>query len=155
MDTCPVAEQARYPASRPQLRPGGRVCRLPPLLELDAEEVGAAQSEAQRYGGILGMTVFAGVAISMSSGLPGLLLAAAAEYYSARSLWIYIVGAVVIGSFAGLPFSSDAKISLIGAALGPVAGVVYWYLAGRSAGSWRTPNASSEAAPSLPIDLAR
>lgn len=90
----------------------------------------------------LGLLMVVSVAFSI---LPAAALILVAEVFGWRRLWTYLIGAVLIASLImlmTLDWPRDVSVvvlgipaSLIASAL--LAGLVYWLIAGRHAGSWR------------------
>ena len=97
--------------------------------------------------------VLLGVGFIFISGfalLPAMIIAAVTEAFSIRSVLAYAVGGGLVGlaCYLGLvPFDTDTlrfegivrRHLEIMTGAGIVAGVVYWMIAGRNAGAWRTP----------------
>jgi hypothetical protein len=82
--------------------------------------------------------------------LPATIVAIITEAFSIRSLLVYAVGGALVGAacYLGLvPFDPDTmqfdgiirRHLEIMTGAGIVAGLVYWMIAGRNAGAWRTP----------------
>ena len=82
--------------------------------------------------------------------LPAMLVAAITEAFYSRSVLAYAVGGALVGAacYLGLiPFDPDTmrfdgivrRHLEIMTGAGIVAGLVYWMIAGRNAGAWRTP----------------
>jgi len=95
------------------------------------------------------MVALSAVFFSLYAMVPAMLMIAFAEGFRLRSVLFYCLAgaALALGSAYGwdlrLPLSPDDDLGGRGveimAAVGIVGGFVYWALAGRSAGAWRTP----------------
>jgi hypothetical protein len=102
------------------------------------------------------MVGMSAVFFSLYAMLPAMVIIALAEGFRLRSVLFYaLAGAVVaLGSAYGweleflrhLGHDPGARRVEIAAAVGIVAGFVYWALAGRNAGAWRKPVGGSEPA---------
>jgi hypothetical protein len=103
------------------------------------------------------------VVVTVTTAIPTLLIAAAAEIYRLRSMVLFALAGVLVATIARgeivlltsvlklpgdrhiRPFPSrllphsllDAIVFAGFAATGAIAGLVYWRIAGRNAGSWR------------------
>ena len=90
-----------------------------------------------------------GFVVSIKALLPAVLLIALAEYFAIRSVLFYAVagGAGLVALYHGLGLAErDVLVGRdleIMAGAGIAAGFVYWAIAGRKAGGWRRPEASS------------
>lgn len=94
--------------------------------------------------------------------LPALIIVVLTEAFSIRSVLAYAVGGAIVGAacYLGLVPFDTTTMQFIGiehrhlevmTGAGIVAGLVYWLMAGRRAGAWRSvPAPSREAAPSQP-----
>jgi hypothetical protein len=108
--------------------------------------------------------VLVGVGFIFISGfalLPAMIIAAITEAFSIRSALAYAVGGALVGlaCYLGLvPFDPETlrfegivrRYLEIMTGAGIVAGLVYWMIAGRTAGAWRTPRRRTPAPPPLP-----
>ena len=92
--------------------------------------------------------LFLVTAAVMLSAVPMLLIVVLAEAFSWRSLFVYATPAALLGAVVYLIFSPRTiggldQIGWIETALftlsGAVAGLIYWAIAGRKAGAWRSP----------------
>jgi hypothetical protein len=104
------------------------------------------------------------VAVSLVSGfalLPAMIVVAITEAFYVRGALTYAVGGGVVGlaCYLGLvPFDTETlrfegivrRHLEIMTGAGIVAGVVYWMVAGRSAGAWREPPRPLRRLPPLP-----
>jgi hypothetical protein len=86
--------------------------------------------------------------------LPALVLIAIAETFDIRSIFYYAIGGGAIGAFAF--YGSNISVALenttdmppvmfglqLAVAAGIIGGFVYWLVAGRNAGRWKSPLAS-------------
>jgi len=90
-----------------------------------------------------------GFVVSLKALLPAVVLIALTESFAIRSVLFYAVagGAGLVGLYHGLGLAAhDVLVGRdleIMAGAGIAAGFVYWALAGRKAGCWREPDASS------------
>jgi len=110
--------------------------------------------------------VMIGVGFIFISGfalLPAMIIAAVTEAFSIRSALAYAVGGALVGlaCYLGLvPFDPETlrfegivrRHLEIMTGAGIVAGLVYWMIAGRTAGAWRQPRRPSPSPPPLPAD---
>ncbi len=99
------------------------------------------------------VNVIVGLGFIFISGfalLPALIVAAITEAFNIRSLLVYAVGGALVGAacYLGLiPFDPETmrfdgiirRHLEIMTGAGIVAGLVYWMIAGRTAGAWRVP----------------
>ena len=92
--------------------------------------------ESMAFVAVLG---FAGIVIGVSASIPSAVLILIAEYFGIRSLWYYAAIAVVAGLVLTRVFIDEPWMLLVGAALGVICGATYWAIAGRKAGSLKTP----------------
>jgi hypothetical protein len=93
-------------------------------------------SESFAFVAIIG---FAGIVIGMFATIPSVVMISIAEYFGIRSLWYYAAIAVVVGVVLARVFVNETWMLLVGAGLGVVCGATYWAIAGRKAGSLKTP----------------
>jgi hypothetical protein len=93
-------------------------------------------SESMAFVAIMG---FAGIIIGMFATIPSAVLIMIAEYFGIRSLWYYAAIAFVAGLVLSRVFVNETWMLLVGAGLGVVCGATYWAIAGRKAGSLKTP----------------
>jgi hypothetical protein len=95
--------------------------------------------------------------------LPAMIIAAVTEAFSIRSALAYAVGGALVGlaCYLGLvPFDPETlrfegivrRHLEIMTGAGIIAGLVYWMIAGRTAGAWRQPLRPSPSPPPLPAD---
>jgi hypothetical protein len=93
--------------------------------------------------------------------LPALVVVLITEAFYIRSVLAYAVGGAIVGAacYLGLvPFDPDTlqfdgivrRHLEIMTGAGIVAGLIYWMIAGRSAGAWREPRAPLRPPPPLP-----
>jgi len=93
--------------------------------------------------------------------LPAMLVVAITEAFYIRSVLAYAVGGGLVGlaCYLGLVPFDPATLRFDGVVrrhleimtgAGIVAGLVYWMIAGRNAGAWRTPRRQSPPLPPLP-----
>ncbi|MGJ4940883.1 hypothetical protein ACQR1W_09950 [Bradyrhizobium sp. HKCCYLS1011] len=98
--------------------------------------------------------------------IPAMLIALITEAFSIRSVLAYAIGGGVVGlaCYLGLvPFDPDTfrfegivrRHLEIMTGAGIVGGLVYWLIAGRSAGLWREPPAGTPPPPPLPSGSVR
>ena len=104
---------------------------------------------------------FGFIFISGFALLPALIIALITEAFSIRSSLAYAVGGALVGlaCYLGLvPFDPEAlhfegivrRHLEIMTGAGIVAGIVYWMIAGRSAGDWRQPRRRQPSPPPMP-----
>ncbi len=103
---------------------------------LAIEVTSLTSSESIAFVAIMG---FAGIIIGMFATIPSVVLIMIAEYFGIRSLWYYAAIAVVAGVVLARVFVNETWMLLVGAFLGVACGAVYWAIAGRKAGSLKTP----------------
>jgi hypothetical protein len=93
--------------------------------------------------------------------VPAMLVVAITEAFYIRSALTYAVGGALVGlaCYLGLvPFDSDQlhfqgivrRHLEIMTGAGIVAGVIYWMIAGRNAGAWRSPRPPTRLPPPMP-----
>ena len=106
---------------------------------------------------------FGFIFISGFALLPAMIIAAVTEAFSIRSALAYAVGGALVGlaCYLGLvPFDPETlrfegivrRHLEIMTGAGIIAGLVYWMIAGRTAGAWRQPLRPSPSPPPLPAD---
>ena len=94
------------------------------------------------------MIGFGFIFISGFALLPVMIVALVTEAFAVRSLLFYVVGGALVGAACYLslvPFDTDTmafhgiirREMEVMTGAGIVAGLVYWLIAGRNAGSWR------------------
>ncbi|WP_407149681.1 hypothetical protein [Bradyrhizobium sp. ORS 86] len=104
---------------------------------------------------------FGFIFISGFALLPALIIVLITEAFSIRSVLAYAVGGALVGAacYLGLvPFDPDTmqfhgivhRHMEIMTGAGIVAGLVYWLIAGRTAGAWREPPRPLRPPPPLP-----
>jgi hypothetical protein len=104
---------------------------------------------------------FGFIFISGFALLPAAIIALITEAFSIRSVLAYAIGGAVVGVACYLslvPFDTDTwrfdgivrRHMEIMTGAGIVAGVVYWMIAGRTAGAWREPRRRLPPPPPLP-----
>jgi hypothetical protein len=109
---------------------------------------------------ILAVTIgLSAVVFSLYAMLPTIVIVAVAEGFRLRSVLFYTLAGAALA--LGLTYGWDLRLlrggdddlggrgAEIMAAVGIVAGFVYWALAGRSAGAWRRPPTAVNAAGSV------
>lgn len=114
------------------------------------------------------INVIVGIGFIFISGfalLPAMLIAVITEAFHIRSVLVYAVGGALVGAacYLGLiPFDPDTmrfdgiirRHLEIMTGAGIVAGIVYWMIAGRNAGAWRTlPRGPRQPPPPVPSSL--
>ena len=112
------------------------------------------------------INVVIGVGFIFISGfalLPAMIVAAITEAFLIRSVLAYAIGGALVGAacYLGLiPFDTETmrfdgiirRHLEIMTGAGIAAGVVYWMIAGRNAGAWRTPSPRRQPPP-VPSNL--
>jgi hypothetical protein len=112
------------------------------------------------------VNVIVGIGFIFISGfalLPAMLVAAITEAFYIRSVLAYAIGGALVGAccYLGLiPFDPETmrfdgiirRHLEIMTGAGIAAGVVYWMIAGRNAGAWRTPSPRRQPPP-VPSNL--
>ncbi|MCC8984743.1 hypothetical protein [Bradyrhizobium acaciae] len=104
---------------------------------------------------------FGFIFISGFALLPALIVVLITEAFYIRSVLAYAVGGAIVGAacyFGLVPFDPDMmqfhgivrRHMEIMTGAGIVAGLVYWLIAGRTAGAWREPRRPLSPAPPLP-----
>ena len=94
------------------------------------------------------IATFGFIFISGFALLPVMIVALVTEAFAVRSLLFYVVGGALVGAACYLslvPFDTDTmafhgiirREMEVMTGAGIVAGLVYWLIAGRNAGSWR------------------
>lgn len=94
------------------------------------------------------MTGFGFIFVSGFALLPAVIMALVTEAFSIRSILFYALGGALFGLGVYLAFTQfdPSQMTFVGAdrreleimtGAGIVAGLVYWLIAGRSAGAWR------------------
>jgi hypothetical protein len=82
---------------------------------------------------------FIALMIAAYAAAPSLAAILLGEFKPVRSVRYYVVAGTIIGT--GLPLvlmgRSDAFLPIVGLCFGPVAGAIYWWIAGRRAGVWK------------------
>jgi hypothetical protein len=124
----------------------------------DFSDLGAGPTDLGVFQILVG---FGFIFISGFALLPAVIIALVTEAFSIRSLLAYAVGGALVGLACYLslvPFDTDTlhfegimrRHLEIMTGAGIVAGVVYWMVAGRSAGAWRDPPRPLLPPPPLP-----
>ena len=72
--------------------------------------------------------------IGMYAALPALVAVVIGEVRAIRHRLYYIVAATLIGMALPVVVGLDRWYILVGLGFGPVAGLIYWFVAGRNAG---------------------
>ena len=96
------------------------------------------------------LVAFGFIFVSGFALLPAAIIALLTEAFSIRSVLAYAIGGAVVGAACYLslvPFDTDTwhfngvvrRHMEIMTGAGIVAGLIYWMVAGRNAGAWRTP----------------
>ena len=81
-----------------------------------------------------GIIAFAIVLIGIYAAAPALVTVAIGEVASIRRRLYYIAAATLIGMVLPVLVGLDHWYILVGLGFGPVAGMIYWVIAGRNAG---------------------
>ena len=109
---------------------------------------------------------FGFIFISGFALLPALLVVLITEAFNIRSVLAYALGGALVGlaCYLGLiPFDPQTmrfdgivhRHLEIMTGAGIVAGLIYWLIAGRNAGAWRTPRGQRRQPPPVPSNLRR
>src|SRR6516164_11463738 len=128
------------------------------VLFPELSDLGAGPIDQGALDVVLG---FGFIFISGFALLPALIIAAITEAFSIRSSLAYAIGGGLVGlaCYLGLvPFDPDTmrfegivqRHLEIMTGAGIVAGLVYWMIAGRTAGAWREPQRRLKSPPPLP-----
>jgi hypothetical protein len=72
--------------------------------------------------------------VSIFAALPAALVVSLGEFRSWRMWWYYAIAGSAIGATLGKMFAPPEWFLWLGLGFGPVSGLVYWVVAGRSAG---------------------
>jgi hypothetical protein len=81
-----------------------------------------------------GLIAFAIVMIGIYAALPAFLFVAVGEAMALQFRLYYIAAACLIGMVLPVVVDLNHWYVLLGLGFGPVAGMIYWYIAGRRAG---------------------
>jgi len=128
------------------------------VLFPELSDIGAEPVDQSAFDIVLG---FGFIFISGFALLPAMIIALITEAFNIRSALAYAVGGGLVGlaCYLGLvPFDTDTlrfegivqRHLEIMTGAGIVAGIVYWMIAGRSAGAWREPPRPLKPPPPLP-----
>jgi hypothetical protein len=93
---------------------------------------GSSGYDAQTGGIAFGLVITMFVAIFAVA--PASLVIAVCEFKSWRDWWYYAIAGAVIGLILGKVFSPPHWFAWLGLAFGPVSGLIYWGIVGRTAG---------------------
>jgi hypothetical protein len=104
-----------------------------------ATAVTSTVDEAMAFVAILG---FAGIIITIFATIPSVIMIMIAEHFGIRSLWYYAAIAVVAGVVLARVIENETWMLMVGAVLGVVCGATYWAIAGRKAGSLKSPEST-------------
>lgn len=128
------------------------------LLFPDFSELGAGPVDQGAFDILLG---FGFIVVSGFALVPAMVIVAITEAFYIRSALVYAVGGGVVGLlfyFGLVPFDTDTmrfegivrRHLEIMTGAGIAAGLVYWLVAGRTAGAWREPQPTLTPPPPLP-----
>jgi phosphotransferase system glucose/maltose/N-acetylglucosamine-specific IIC component len=128
------------------------------VLYPELSDIGAGQIDQNAINIVLG---FGFIFISGFALLPALIVVLITEAFHVRGALTYAIGGAIVGAacYLGLvPFDPDTlqfngivhRHLEIMTGAGIVAGLVYWLIAGRTAGAWREPPRKLPPPPPLP-----
>jgi phosphotransferase system glucose/maltose/N-acetylglucosamine-specific IIC component len=128
------------------------------VLYPELSDIGAGQIDQNAINIVLG---FGFIFISGFALLPALIVVLITEAFNVRGALTYAIGGAIVGAacYLGLvPFDPDTlqfngivhRHLEIMTGAGIVAGLVYWLIAGRTAGAWREPPRKLPPPPPLP-----
>jgi hypothetical protein len=128
------------------------------LLFPEFSELGAGPVDQGAFDILLG---FGFVFVSGFALVPAMIIVAITEAFYVRSVLAYAVGGGVVGLlfyFGLVPFDTETmrfegivrRHLEIMTGAGIAAGLVYWLVAGRTAGAWRQPRSAPTPPPPLP-----
>jgi hypothetical protein len=121
------------------------------VLYPEFSDLGAGPVDQGAINVVLG---FGFIFLSGFALLPALIVVLITEAFYVRGVLTYAVGGAIVGAacYLGLvPFDGIVRRHLeIMTGAGIVAGLVYWLIAGRSAGAWREPPRPLRPPPPLP-----
>jgi len=128
------------------------------VLYPEFSDLGSGQIDQSAINVVLG---FGFIFVSGFALLPALIVVLITEAFYIRGVLTYAIGGAIVGAacYLGLiPFDPETMrfdgivrrhLEILTGA-GIVAGLVYWMIAGRSAGAWREPPPPSRPPPPLP-----
>ena len=128
------------------------------VLYPEFSDLGAGEIDQSAINVVLG---FGFIFLSGFALLPALIVVLITEAFYIRSILAYAVGGAIVGAacYLGLvPFDPQTlhfdgivrrHLEILTGA-GIVAGLIYWMIAGRSAGAWREPRAPLRPPPPMP-----
>lgn len=93
---------------------------------------GGVGQDAQTAGFTFGL--FIAMFVAMFAAMPASCIIALGEFKSWRMWWYYAIAGSAIGLLLGTMFSPPDWFPWLGLGFGPVAGALYWAIAGRNAG---------------------
>lgn len=128
------------------------------LLFPEFSELGAGPVDQGAFDILLG---FGFIVVSGFALVPAMIIVAITEAFYVRSVLAYAVGGGVVGLlfyFGLVPFDTETmrfegivrRHLEIMTGAGIAAGLVYWLIAGRTAGAWRQPRSTPTPPPPLP-----
>jgi len=128
------------------------------VLYPEFSDLGQGEIDQSAFNVVLG---FGFIFISGFALLPALIVVLITETFSIRGMLTYAVGGAIVGAacYLGLtPFDTQTmqfdgivrRHLEIMTGAGIVAGLIYWMIAGRSAGAWREPRPPLRPPPPLP-----
>ncbi len=97
--------------------------------------------ENQTIGQLFGVIAFTAMLIGIYAAVPAGITVIASEIVPWRGRLIFIIAATLIGAVLPIIVGLPHWYILVGIGFGPVAGLIYWSVAGRSAG-FRMPAAA-------------
>jgi hypothetical protein len=99
-------------------------------------------AENERFNQLPGIIAFTTMLIAIYAALPAGFTVGTSEIMRLQAKWHYLLAATLIGAVLPVIVGLPHWYILVGIGFGPVAGLIYWVIAGRSAG-FRLRNAAA------------